>query len=148
MPGRPITRAEFTQIIVNSLKIPYMEAGLHFNDVDEKDWYYKSVSAAAAFGIIVGRPDGSFAPDESITRQDMAVVIAKFLEKGHGKDAETLAKNVVFADSSNISGYALNSVAAVTSQGLMVGKPGNMFDPKGLTTRAEAVTVICKLLKY
>jgi len=46
MPGRPITRAEFTQIIVNSLKIPYREAGLHFNDVTEKDWYYKSVSSA------------------------------------------------------------------------------------------------------
>jgi len=78
---RPITRAEFTQIIVNSLKIPYREAGLHFNDVTEKDWYYKSVSSAAAFGIVVGRPDGSFAPNEFITRQDMAVVIAKFWRK-------------------------------------------------------------------
>lgn len=148
MPGRPITRAEFTQIIVNSLKIPYREAGLHFNDVTEKDWYYKSVSSAAAFGIVVGRPDGSFAPNEFITRQDMAVVIAKFLEKKHDGNLEGMGKGLVFADSGNISEYARDSVAAVVSQGLMVGKPGNMFDPKGLTTRAEAVTVICKLMKY
>ena len=148
MPGRPITRAEFTQIIVNSLKIPYREGEVHFSDVAEKDWYYKSVSSAAAFGIIVGRPDGSFAPNESITRQDMAVVIAKFLEKNQGENAKGLGETLDFADRSNISGYALDSVAAVVSQGLMVGKPGNMFDPKGLTTRAEAVTVICKLLNY
>ncbi len=148
MPGRPITRAEFTQIIVNSLKIPYREGELHFADVSQEDWYYKSVSAAATFGIIVGRPDGSFAPNESITRQDMAVVIAKFLEKKQGESTEGMGKSLTFADGSNISRYALDSVAAVVSEGLMVGKPGNIFDPKGLTTRAEAVTVICKLLNY
>jgi len=75
----------------------------------------------------------------------MAVVIAKFLEKKHDGNLEGMGKGLVFADSGNISEYARDSVAAVVSQGLMVGKPGNMFDPKGLTTRAEAVTVIASL---
>lgn len=147
-PGRPITRAEFTQIIVSSLRIPYEGVELLFNDVEERDWYGEPVSAAATLGIVVGRPDGSFAPNESITRQDVAVVVAKFLEKKYSKNIEDSGKNEAFVDSENISEYASDSVEVVVSEGLMVGKPGNKFDPKGLTTRAEAVTVICKLLKF
>jgi len=67
------------------------------------------VSSAAAFGIVVGRPDGSFAPNEFITRQDMAVVIAKFLEKKHDGNLEGMGKGLVFADSGNISEYARDS---------------------------------------
>jgi len=73
------------------------------------------------------------------------VVIAKFLEKKHDGKPGRNGKRSGFADSGNISEYARDSVAAVVSQGLMVGKPGNMFDPKGLTTRAEAVTSFASL---
>jgi len=58
-----------------------------------------------------------------------------------------MGKGLVFADSAisrNMRGFG----GGCGISRLMVGKPGNMFDPKGLTTRAEAVTVICKLMKY
>lgn len=150
-PEDKITRAEFTKLltlllmvkednIVPSLNDKYM-------DVEENSWYLDYIYSAKKVGLIKGRPDGTFGPNDYIDRQDAAVILSRVLElyynKKAGSNTEILNK---FKDISSADGYAINPLTLVVENSLLTGQPDGTINPKGQLTRAEAATIIYRLI--
>ncbi len=141
-PEGNVTRAQFAAMLARLLKLKLDPDTGRFKDVTAGAWYAGSVNACAAAGIVNGSSDGIFAPDARISRQDMAVMLGRALEYVNGyRTAEQDANQVLFADRGKIAPYALNQVGAAVKHGIISGKPGNVFDPQGTATRAEAARV-------
>ncbi|WP_282938974.1 S-layer homology domain-containing protein [Paenibacillus sp. RC67] len=141
-PNTTVTRAEFAVMLMNALKPEGEGAALKFEDAARiGTWAQKAVSQALQAGIISGYEDGSFRPDAEITRPEMAVMIAKAL----GQSIEATA-GTSFTDDKDIPTWAKGAVAAMNKLGVIEGKGVNQFAPGDKTTRAEAVTVLLKML--
>ncbi|MFF2091497.1 S-layer homology domain-containing protein [Paenibacillus sp. NPDC058174] len=139
-PKQSMTRAEFAKLIVNLLnETPAAEAKQIFKDVKPSSWYYGSVMKAQELGIIQGISATEFKPDQAITRQEMAIMIARAFKLSGGTAA------VAYKDQASISPSALEAVQAVSSQGIMTGS-GGFFSPKSPVTREMAAVVADKLL--
>ncbi len=142
-PDRSITRAEFAALITRALKLSAANNDGVFKDVPTDAWYADEVAAAAASGLIVGY-NGNFRPDDTITREEMAVVIMKaykFLGKSplNGKIDQ-------FADKDSISAWAVEYVDQAVSSGLISGMTANTFAPSENATRAQVTSLIKRLL--
>ncbi len=112
-----------------------------FTDVAADAWYAPYVGWAAEAGIINGYGNGIFGPDDEITREQMALIIAKYA--GYtGLELNKENEAVVFPDSSTISLWAKDAVEMVQEAGIIKGTPGNGFNPKGSATRAEVAAVL------
>ncbi|KWX84430.1 hypothetical protein AMQ83_29205 [Paenibacillus riograndensis] len=155
-PGNPVTRAEFTAVLVRALSLQTegqaasqdVKAGEQsgFTDVKEDAWYASYVTAAVRQGIVTGRSKDLFAPDAVISREEMAVMIIRALELKQGKKLEPANGGLRFADASSISSWAAPYVSAAAEQGLLQGRAANKFAPEARMTRAEAAQVIYRLL--
>ena len=142
-PERAVTRAEFATLIAKALQLT-SSSPAGFSDVEQGEWYYTYVNAAANTGIIAGS-DGTFRPDDRITREEMAVILCKaygFLEK-------TASRGGIerFSDRDAISEWAYAFVDEATTAGLISGMTADTFAPLENTTRAQAASVIKRLLE-
>jgi len=138
-PDANISRAEFAVTLVKALKLA-PKSGKVFNDT-AKHWAKDSIATAQAYGIINGYSDTQFGPDDKITREQMAVMVAKAANLTAGANAKT------FTDAAKVSAWAKDAVIATSSNGIINGYPDGSFKPQANATRAEAVTVIAKVLK-
>lgn len=77
-PDRPITRAEFVSLAMRFATPPVITK-TRFSDVEKSDWYYEAVYGAVQYGWINGYKDGSFHPDDTITRAEVAVIVNRML---------------------------------------------------------------------
>ena len=139
-PERAVTRAEFVQIFVNAFALTGKNMEINFADVTPSDWFYESVRQACGFGYINGISDEYFAPNETVTREDMAVILNRYLNK-------TNENSLAFADSELVSDYAENAVAALSENKIINGYEDNTFRPKSGASRAEAAVLIARILK-
>lgn len=117
-----------------------------FNDVERKSWYTKAIDWAAWNGIVNGVGNGCFAPNESVTREQIAVIFynyAKFKEMNLSVEKDLSA----FADSNEISSWADTALKWATASELINGKENNLLDPQGRATRAEAATIIKRYIE-
>ena len=112
-----------------------------FTDVKADAYYAPYVNWAAQNGIVEGVTATTFAPDTNINREQMAVIMANYAKK-LGYDLPKPLQTVTFADNAQISSWAKNAVRAMQQAGILAGKNGNKFDPKGTATRAEVATVL------
>ncbi len=146
-PGRNITRAEFTKLLVGTLGLAKdTPAQPTFEDVKPADWYYECVETAAKAGLIRGYK-GKFRPNDFITRQEMTAIMIRAM----GKESEALAKaqeKIDMTDEAQISSWARGCVVLAVESGLIVGYPDKTFGPGKNTTRAEAAVIICRFKKY
>jgi hypothetical protein len=142
-PDNTVTRAEFATILMKALikssKLT-LQSGKVFADT-EGHWAQEYITSAASYGIVGGYDDGTFGPDDLITREQMAVMIVKAVKLAPATGTAQ------FADSGSISGWARDAVTAATENGVMKGYPDSTFNPQGNATRAEAVTAILNALK-
>lgn len=168
--NRDMTRGEFATMLVKALALP-IDAGPYrdsnerdpleptFNDVrpnrDRWDYEYKYIETAARAGIIRGKQPGYFRPDDSLTREEAAIMIARALNLKLGAlDASTLALNKSFTDAKDVSYYAAPSVLAVTKAKLMNGEPNDStakkptfsFKPRNNLTRAEMAIITVRVM--
>lgn len=120
------------------------KADANFKDVKAADWSYRYIASGVKAGIVQGRPDGTFGADESITREDMAVMLARAM--GGKKSSEDI-QPLSFVDKNSISSYAEEAIAVAVKNGLITGREGNIMDPEGMTTRAEAAAVIYRVFQ-
>ena len=123
--------------------------GKSFDDVDTAKYYAPYVKWAAGLGIVNGIGDNKFAPESDISRQDLCVILANYAKEMKISLKQTL-QAVVFVDSDSISGYAATAVELMASAGVVKGKPGNIFDPKGNAARAEVAAMFhrfCEAIK-
>ncbi len=141
-PKRDITRAEFVTMLLNTLNISVedtqdQENGV-FSDVEKGSWYVRYVEKAGKLGLVKGF-NGKFFPKDTISRQDMAVIIAKSYGLVGGEFS--------VADEEDISEYAKTSVSIVMEKDIMSGVGSGKFLPKGKTTREMAVKVLVNLIE-
>lgn len=145
-PQAPITRAEFAALLVRSLGLNGSDTAA-FRDVNASDWFASSVGAATKIGLADGFEDGTFRPNDTITREQMASLIHRAI-KLTGKTVSTDAnKLAAFEDSSTISAWAKDAVAAAVNAGAVNGATDTTFVPKGQATRAEAAVMLKRLLQ-
>ncbi|OPX86472.1 MAG: Endoglucanase precursor [Pelotomaculum sp. PtaB.Bin104] len=137
-PDSTITRAEFATVLVKAFKLENNE-GKAFNDT-AVHWAKDYIATAASNGLVNGYEDGTFGPDDLITREQMAVMIVKAAKLAPAAEVPQ------FADSGSISAWARNAIATATENGIMRGYSDNTVRPGGSATRAEAVTVIINAL--
>lgn len=142
-PERPVTRNEFVTMLMRALKPPATDnKELTFADLEMIPlWAKDSLSAAVKQNVINGYEDNTFRGDNQITRTEMVTAIIRVLEMKTDLD-----ENSSFADYETIPAYAKGFVAAAAKSGLVQGKENNTFAPNDPTTRAEAVTLILRML--
>ena len=117
-----------------------------FTDVKADAYYAPYVNWAAQAGIVEGVTATTFAPDTNINREQMAVIMKNYAAK-LGYDLPQTLKAVTFADNTQISSWAKDAVKSMQQAGILAGKNGNNFDPKGTATRAEVATVLRRFVE-
>lgn len=139
-PGNTITRAEFVSLM-NNAKGFWSEGSINFSDVKNGSWFYSAVARAVAAGYVKGYSDGSFKPNNTITRAEAAVMIANT-----AKLSANEAGAYRFTDIGSIPAWARGSVGAVVAAGYMTGYPDGSFDANASISRAEAVSSLNRML--
>lgn len=117
-----------------------------FTDVKNDAYYMGYIEWAAKNGIDKGIGDGKFAPDQPITREQMAVIMQNYANV-NGFTLTKLYSENTFADSELISTYAKDAVKLTQTAGIFTGKNGNLFDPQGTATRAEVAAVLRRFVE-
>ncbi|MCR8629774.1 lamin tail domain-containing protein [Paenibacillus radicis (ex Xue et al. 2023)] len=143
-PNKPISRAEFTALLVRAFELPSSNGVAGFTDVASDAWYNEAVGAAAANGLIQGVEPGRFAPNEPVSREQMAVLLVRAWERKIALIEPS--KGSEFKDSAIISNWAADAVSKARSAGLLSGKEGDRFDPTSAATRAESAQAIFNAL--
>lgn len=147
-PDATLTRAQFLAMLAKTIygldvtQTP--PAG--FTDVPATEWYYNYVNWGYANGIISGIDETTFAPNDNITREQMAIMLSNFARNTQLVLPETNA-GTTFTDSALISPWASEAVGKIVSSGIMGGYPEGDYKPQGKATRAEAATVVYKLIQ-
>lgn len=150
-PYSNITRAEFAALLVRALGL---EEGVlkpgQFKDIDSKAWYAGSIAAATNENIIKGYDGNLFKPDNNISREEMAAMIARAARvAGKAKTITTseqeqqLAK---FKDQAKISSWAARDVALAVRTGIIQGMPGEEFAPQSNADRAQSAAILKRFL--
>ncbi|MEA4986546.1 MAG: S-layer homology domain-containing protein, partial [Anaerovorax sp.] len=141
-PNTSMTRGMFVTALGRLAEIdPAKYTKSSFTDVKADAYYMPYVEWASKNGIVNGIGDGKFAPEQSITREQMAVIMANYA-KAIGFELSKVHAENIFADSAKISSYAKDAVKAMQMAGVLAGKNGNKFDPQGTATRAEVSAVL------
>ncbi|MDI4648011.1 S-layer homology domain-containing protein [Cohnella hashimotonis] len=143
-PQGNITRAEFAAMIARALTLKAVNNAT-FNDVDAAKWYADSVAAVYEAGIVLGRSAALFAPNDTITREEMAAIAIRAYEYRKGKEGAVAAADS-FADMAQISVWAQNAAHKARELGFLDGRGNNRFAPKEKLTRAEGAQVLAKML--
>lgn len=143
-PEDQVTRAEFAALIRRTIGLSEQEYTGGFVDINGNEWYAREIAAIVESGIMSGA-DGMFRPEDVITREEMAKVIVNAYYVYTGNSIDDIA--VIFDDSSDISGWAVDYVSKAVAAGLMNGVGEEKFSPKSNATRAQAAAVISRLLQ-
>jgi tripartite motif-containing protein 71 len=142
-PNATVSRAEFTVMLMNALKLTSDGVKLSFSDSDKiVIWARQAVAQSVESGIVSGYEDGSFRPTANITRAELAAMIAKV----YGARSTTIDATD-FADDNDIPVWGKSAIAAMKELGIISGRGDNKFAPKETATRAEAVKIIMNLLE-
>lgn len=151
-PDKPITRAEVAAIMGKVLKLAPApaKAGTRpqnqtFNDVNPDDWFYQAVETANHAGIEIGYQDGTFRPNDPISRQEIACVLVQAL--GQSQQADSNEKDLTkFIDDHDIAWWSRGYVFVALQHQIVSGYPNGAYQPENETTRAEACTMISNFL--
>ena len=117
-----------------------------FSDVQKDSPYKPYIEWAYSKGIVYGIGDGTFAPDKSITREEMAVIFERYA-KATGYHIPVNRQANIYADKENIGSEYKEAVTAMQQSGIMMGVEGNRFNPKGTVTRAEVSAMLGRYIK-
>lgn len=143
-PGANITRAEvatiFFRLLTDEARDEYWSSESGFTDVESGDWFNNAVSTLAKMGILGGYEDGSFRPNAPITRAEFTKIAVSFFEK-----ASEIAYDGRFTDIAGSEWYA-DAVAGAAYYGLIDGYGDGTFRPGANITRAEACTIVNRVL--
>ncbi|MGE4284616.1 MAG: S-layer homology domain-containing protein [Clostridia bacterium] len=150
-PDRDITRAEFAAVIVRALGLAAGTGDNSFADVKTSDWYTGYVETAVSYDIISGYSDGTFGPNDKITREQAMTMIVRAMKLtglySTLTDAEISTQISNYTDGVSASEYAEESIAICLKNGLLSGKSSNSLAPKDYLTRAEAAVIIRRMLE-
>lgn len=147
MPNDNITRAEFVQILANMSGNDVSKYGHSaFGDVGDKDWFFQAVAWAKDNGVVSGS-GGNFNPNAYITREEMAVIIERYVTKVANRRLEVIDNSNKFADEEEIADYAKTAVETMKNSGMIAGKENHTFAPKENATRAEGAKMLSTVMQ-
>ena len=134
-----MTRGMLATVLYRLAKEPETNAGDLFNDVADGQYYTEAVAWAAGKGIVNGYGDGTFGPGNSITREQLAVMLWRYA--GSPASAGTLDG---FNDRDKIHAWAADALAWAVEQKIVSGRGGGILDPIGQATRAEVAAMLMR----
>ncbi|MCU6707819.1 S-layer homology domain-containing protein [Paenibacillus sp. J5C_2022] len=142
-PDRSVSRAEFLVMLYRTWNKGQADVSMKTfaDDTAIQDWARDAVYHAATAGWVSGYEDGTFRPNQQISRAEMAVVLARVLSL---ESVTAEVEEITFSDAADIPKWATGAVLSCVRAGLLQGK-GLAFDPVSATTRAEAITVLLRI---
>ncbi len=144
-PNGTVTRAMLVTILGRADGTSAASGASRFSDVSASAWYAPYVAWAESCGVVQGYEDGTFRPNSPVTREQMALIFARYASYKGLALAETEA--APFADADSVSSWAREAVTFAQRTGLMNGKENDRFDPRGTATRAEICAVTARFLE-
>ena len=139
-PNVELNRAMMAAVLYNMEGGPACDKNGLFSDVADGKWYTDAVNWAASNNIVSGMPDGTYAPDQALTREQMASILYRYAEY-KGIDVSARADLSTFNDGTTVSPWAQDVVQWAVAEKLMSGN-GNELQPKGTASRAQVATVL------
>ncbi len=148
-PASNITRADFASLLVRAFKLE-SDNTENFADVSASDYFAAELATARNTGIVNGIGDNKYAPRNTITRQDMMVIVYRAMQKMGvelvAKDGSERPSADTYADFADVAGYAKEAVAALINAEIVNGKSGKLA-PTDCTTRAEVAVLLKRVLE-
>ncbi|MNI51799.1 Endo-1,4-beta-xylanase A precursor [compost metagenome] len=150
-PDRQVTRAEFAAILVRGLGLPLENGAAPFLDIPQAAWFNNVVHTAYTYRLLTGFEDGRFHPKDTITREQAMVMLSRAMTltglnaKLPGEAAEEAL--LPYTDAASASRWALDGIADSIQVGVIKGKSGAKLAPLDFVTRAEAATIVQRLLQ-
>ena len=141
-PNAQLSRAQLAQILFNKEGRPGVNYLLTFPDVAGEAWYTEAIRWAASQGIVGGYGDGTFGPNDPITREQLAVMLWRYAGSPGAVGGE-----LHFSDAGQISGYASDALRWAVENGIMHGTGGGILAPQGLATRAQTAQMLKNLME-
>ena len=140
-PGSSITRAEvatiFFRLLTEDVRTANSTQSNSLSDVSRGQWFNNAISTLSSMGIVKGNPDGTFDPDAPITRAEFAAIAARFDDKNTNTTSN-------FSDIA--SHWAKDEIGVAANKGWINGYPDSTFRPDQYITRAEAMTLVNRVL--
>lgn len=149
-PMMEMNRAMFVTVLYRLDNPKGVSSQSNFVDVPSDTWYTQAVNWAAANKIVNGIGGDKFAPDDSITREQICTIVARYVEyraKKDGKTYKTTEKEKTFPDADQIGEYAKEAVKKCQMWGLIEGNEKGYMNPLNTATRAEVATIVQRLDK-
>ncbi|REK77698.1 S-layer homology domain-containing protein [Paenibacillus paeoniae] len=144
-PSGSLTRAETAAMLIRALGIVPSDAGSSFSDIEDKG-YETAVVAAQKAGLITGYSDGTFRPNEKVTREELAVMIARAIAYT-GAAQNKATGNQHLSDADRISPWALEAAIQSFDLGIIKGDAVGSFRPQAAATRAEMAAMLSRMLQ-
>ena len=140
-PDIVITRAEIVQILYNMEGMPAVSGTTAFNDVSEDMWCYDAVIWGEKVGVANGHGDGTFKPDDPVTREEFAQFMINYAEY-KGKPTTTKGDLSQFTDADEISDWAVGTMEWAVGNKIFIGNGDGTLTPAAGAIRAEAAQII------
>lgn len=144
-PEKNVTRAEFLKMILSASGINPETTEVTASDVSANDWFAPAVGFAMKNGIVSGYEDGTFRPNNEISREEMMVMLSNCVKYLGFKAAKG---ELAFTDKNDISDWAVSAVQNVTALGLISGNSDGSLSPLNKATRAESTVIMMKCIKF
>lgn len=146
-PNEAATRAMLATILWRMDGSPAPKSSAGYSDVPTGQWYSDAIAWATEKGIFEGYGNGTFGPNDPITREQLAAIFYRYASH-KGYDMSAVGSLEQFSDKDKASSWALDALKWAIGSGLMNGK-GNALDPTGTATRAEIAAMLHRLVdKY
>ena len=136
-----LTRAQLVTSLYRIAGEPETSAAIPFADVADGQWYTKAIVWAAENGIVKGVNETTFAPNDPITREQIAVILYRYAHEENTEDGKLTS----FPDAKDISGYALEAMNWAVARGLINGSDGKLL-PQDTATRAQIAVILARYL--
>lgn len=151
VPEAPLTRAQFTALLVRALGLRPDAPETSFRDIQADDWFAGEAAAAVQAGIIEGDGDGWFRPNERLTREQLALMVQRAVRSAAGQAAAAVPESAGgrkgWTDRNAWSAWAEDAIAYAGETGLMTGRSDGLFEPRATATRAEGAVVLKRMLQ-
>lgn len=147
-PDKEVTRAEFTTMLSRALTLSSpSDSAQSFKDDEQIPEFAKShVSQAVAAGLVKGYDDATFRPSQWINRSEMTVMLMRVI--GYEDKMNNSGPTLAYDDADQVPEWAYPAIATATDMGLVKGRGKNKFAPGGYSTRAEAATLILRIVDH
>ena len=146
VPDGTVTRGMIVTILHRLEGEPDASSAIPFADVESGAWYAEAVRWAASEGIVNGLSGTAFAPDDPITREQLAAILWRYAKyKGYDVSIGESTNILSYTDFDKVSEYAIPALQWACGEGVITGRSDGVLDPQGTATRAEAAAMLQRL---